>query len=136
MGVICLVKDYFAPNPIYPIETFRQSFHMRRHVFLLIVEALLTVDPYFQQRCDALGKKGVSLLQKCTVDMCMLAYGVSADAVDDYVCIGESIAIECLYKFIEDVILVLLTNFCIGIKFLLLLPKDYYLIPSKGQKLI
>ena len=28
----------------------------------------------------------------------------------------------------------LLTNFFIEIKFLLLLPKDYYLIPSKGTK--
>ena len=28
----------------------------------------------------------------------------------------------------------LLTSFCIEIKFLLLLPNDYYLIPSKGTK--
>ena len=28
----------------------------------------------------------------------------------------------------------LLTNSCIEIKFMLLLPKDYYLIPSKGTK--
>ena len=28
----------------------------------------------------------------------------------------------------------LLANFCIEIKFLPLLPKDYYLIPSKGTK--
>ena len=77
---------------------------MRRHVFLRIVEALSTVDPYFQQRYDALGKKGLSSLQKCTAAMRMLAYGVSTDAIDDYVHIGESTAIECLYKFIEDVI--------------------------------
>ena len=38
--------------------------------------------------------------------MYVLAYGVSADAVDDYVRIGESTAIECLEKFVEDVILV------------------------------
>ena len=58
-----LIKDYFAPNPIYKIETFRRRFCMRRHVFLHIVEALSTVDPYFQQRYDALGKKGLSSLQ-------------------------------------------------------------------------
>ena len=41
----------------------------------------------------------------------MLTYGVSADAVDDYVHIGESTAIECLYKFVEDVILVFETKY-------------------------
>ncbi|XP_072087338.1 uncharacterized protein [Arachis hypogaea] len=34
----------------------------------------------------------------------MLAYGVAADAVDDYVHIGESTTIECLKKFVECVI--------------------------------
>ena len=38
--------------------------------------------------------------------MRMLAYGVSSDAVDNYVRIGESTTIECLEKFVEDVILV------------------------------
>ena len=43
--------------------------------------------------------------------MRMLTYGVSADAVDDYMRIGESTAIECLYKFVEDVILVFETKY-------------------------
>ena len=43
--------------------------------------------------------------------MRMLAYGVSADAVDDYVRIGESTTIECLEKFVEDVILVFKTEY-------------------------
>ncbi|XP_072087048.1 uncharacterized protein [Arachis hypogaea] len=34
----------------------------------------------------------------------MLAYGVAADAVDDYVRIGESTTIECLEKFVEGII--------------------------------
>ncbi|XP_020997241.1 uncharacterized protein LOC110280507 [Arachis duranensis] len=34
----------------------------------------------------------------------MLAYGVAADAVDDYVRIAESTTIECLEKFVEGVI--------------------------------
>ncbi|XP_017250657.1 uncharacterized protein LOC108221279 [Daucus carota subsp. sativus] len=101
-----LVKDYFAENPVYTPETFRRRFRMGRHVFLRIVDALSNFDPYFQQRVDALGRKGLSPLQKCTAAMRMLAYGVSADAVDDYVRIGESTAIECLKKFVTDVILV------------------------------
>ncbi|KAK3183435.1 hypothetical protein Dsin_030721 [Dipteronia sinensis] len=34
----------------------------------------------------------------------MLAYGVAADAVDEYVRIGESTAIESLKKFVRAVI--------------------------------
>ena len=70
------------------------------------MEVLSNINPYFQQRADTAGKKGLSPLQKSIAGMCMLAYEVSADAIDDYVQIGESLAIECLEKFVEDVILV------------------------------
>ena len=43
--------------------------------------------------------------------MHMLAYEVSTDVIDNYVRIGESIAIECLEKFVEDVILVFETEY-------------------------
>ncbi|XP_074360703.1 uncharacterized protein LOC141700941 [Apium graveolens] len=79
---------------------------MGRHVFLRIVDALSCFDPYFQQMVDALGRKGLSPLQKCIVVIRMSAYGVSADAVDDYIRIGESTIIECLKKFVTDVKLV------------------------------
>ncbi|XP_074353233.1 uncharacterized protein LOC141692331 [Apium graveolens] len=79
---------------------------MGRHVFLCIVNAMSNFDPYFQQRVDAVGRKGLSPLQKCTASMCMLAYGISADAVDDYIRIGESTAIECLKKFVSNVIMI------------------------------
>nr|XP_017217028.1 PREDICTED: putative nuclease HARBI1 [Daucus carota subsp. sativus] len=101
-----LVRDYFAAIPVYPLETFQRRFRMGRHIFLRIVDALSNIDPYFQQRVDALGRKGLSPLQKCTAAMRMLAYGISADAVDDYVRIGESTAIECLKKFVTNIILI------------------------------
>ncbi|XP_052116386.1 uncharacterized protein LOC127746591 [Arachis duranensis] len=78
---------------------------MRRHVFLRIVDALSNVYSYFQQRVDAIGRKGLSPLQKCTAAIRMLAYGIAADAVDDYVRINESTTIECLEKFVECIIL-------------------------------
>ncbi|XP_057730651.1 uncharacterized protein LOC130945986 [Arachis stenosperma] len=80
---------------------------MRRHVFFRIVDALSNVYPYFQQRVDATGRRGLSPLQKCNAAIWMLAYGIAADAFDDYVRIGESTAIECLEKFVECVISVL-----------------------------
>ncbi|XP_071676932.1 uncharacterized protein [Lolium perenne] len=45
-------------------------------------------------------------LQKCTVTMRLLAYGAPIDTVDDYMCIAESIAIDCLYKFCRAIIAV------------------------------
>ncbi|XP_074378487.1 uncharacterized protein LOC141720029 [Apium graveolens] len=100
-----LVKDYFTENPVYTPETFRRRFRMGKHVFLRIVDAQSNFDPYFQQRVDALGRKGLSPLQKCTATMRMLVYGVSADVVDNCVRIGKTTVITCLKKFVTDVIL-------------------------------
>ncbi|XP_074347229.1 uncharacterized protein LOC141686067 [Apium graveolens] len=44
--------------------------------------------------------------QKCTAAMRMLAYEISADVVDDYVRIDESTEIECLKRFVTNVILI------------------------------
>ncbi|XP_072087054.1 uncharacterized protein [Arachis hypogaea] len=99
-----LFQDYFVDEPVYNANIFRRRFRMRRHVFLRIVDALSNVYPYFQQRVDATGRRNLSPLQKCTAAIRMLAYGVAADAVDDYVRIGESTTIECLKKFVEGVI--------------------------------
>nr|XP_025703129.1 glutathione S-transferase T3-like [Arachis hypogaea] len=55
-------------------------------------------------RVDATGRRGLSPLQKCTAAIRMLAYGIAADAVDDYVRIGENTTIEYLEKFVEGVI--------------------------------
>ena len=43
--------------------------------------------------------------------MRMLAYGVGADVVDDYIRIGESTAIETLRRFVQAVIDVFGTEF-------------------------
>ncbi len=52
---------------------------MRRDLFLHILNAVQTVDPYFQQRVDATGKLGLSALQKVVAAMRILAYGVPAE---------------------------------------------------------
>ncbi|KAG5134017.1 hypothetical protein JHK82_025205 [Glycine max] len=48
-------------------------------------------DEYFQMRVDALRRKGLSPLQKCTTALRILAYGSLADSVDEYVLIGDQI---------------------------------------------
>ncbi|XP_057808856.1 uncharacterized protein LOC131023329 [Salvia miltiorrhiza] len=76
---------------------------MSRELFLRIVNAL-EVDPYFQQRQDAVGRLSFSPIQKCTAAVRQLAYGTSADCCDEYLRIGESTALECLKKFCKAVV--------------------------------
>ncbi|XP_065854653.1 protein ALP1-like [Euphorbia lathyris] len=77
---------------------------MRKQLFMRIVEALRNHSEYFQIRCDATGKRGLSPIQKCTAAIRQLAYGAAADQYNEYIIIGESTAIECLEKFCRCVI--------------------------------
>ncbi|XP_048494770.2 uncharacterized protein LOC125494920 [Beta vulgaris subsp. vulgaris] len=49
-------------------------------------------------------KKGPCTRSKCTTAIRMLAYGSSADILDEYIQIGESNTIECLNKFCKTII--------------------------------
>ncbi|XP_042432606.1 uncharacterized protein LOC122019174 [Zingiber officinale] len=99
-----LVNDYFSITPVYHDEIFRRRFRMRRELFLRIVNALENHSVFFQQRDDAVRRKGLSPLQKCTAVIRQLAYGVPADHLDEYLRMGESTAIRCLFKFCEYVV--------------------------------
>ncbi|XP_057739747.1 uncharacterized protein LOC130956775 [Arachis stenosperma] len=77
------------PTPHRWINTDREAGHDR--IF----------QDYF---ADEPVRRGLSPLQKCTAAIWMLAYAIAVDAIDDYVCIGESTTIECLKKFVEGVI--------------------------------
>ena len=56
------------------------------------------------QNRNAAGTLGLSCLQKVVAAFQMIAYGVAADAMDDYVCIGESTALESLRRFVIVVV--------------------------------
>ncbi|XP_052185170.1 uncharacterized protein LOC127796809 [Diospyros lotus] len=99
-----LYRDYFADSPIYPSQLFRRRFRMHRSLFLRIQAAIETHDQYFVQRFDAVRVPGLSSLQKMTAALRMLAYGSPANAVDEYVRIGESTSIESLKKFAKAVV--------------------------------
>jgi len=77
---------------------------MRRHLFLRIVDALQSRFDFFKQRSDALGRHRLSPLTKCTVAIRILAYGISADCVDEYLRIGESTTMERMKNFAAWVI--------------------------------
>ena len=100
-----LWNDYFNENPSFPENLFRRRFRMNKQVFMRIIDTLSANVPFFQQRRDAVGRLGLSTLQKCTAAIRMLAYGCVADAVDEYLRLGESIALSCLTHFTDAVIL-------------------------------
>ncbi|KAF8376762.1 hypothetical protein HHK36_031572 [Tetracentron sinense] len=77
-----LYNDYFAENP----------------------SAMEAHDPYFILKRNAVGTLGLSSLQKVTAAMRMLAYGVVANAVDNFVRINESTSIESLSRFVRAVV--------------------------------
>lgn len=77
---------------------------MRLHVFLRIMKAVEEHDDYFKQKRNAAGVLGLSCLQKVVAAFRMLAYGVPADALDEYIRIGESTALEALRKFVAAVV--------------------------------
>ncbi|KAK9993908.1 hypothetical protein SO802_023611 [Lithocarpus litseifolius] len=67
---------------------------MSQSLFLRIQSKVETYEPYFIQKRDTVQRLDLSSLQKITTALRMLAYGVAADFMDEYVRIGESTAIE------------------------------------------
>jgi hypothetical protein len=80
--------------------------------FLSIMLRLGEYSPYFTQREDALGRLGLSPLQKCTAAPRLLAYGPAADSIDEHLKLDRSTAIECLEKFCEGIIHCYGEEFC------------------------
>uniref|UniRef100_A0A0D3BUY1 Myb-like domain-containing protein n=1 Tax=Brassica oleracea var. oleracea TaxID=109376 RepID=A0A0D3BUY1_BRAOL len=88
----------------YPSHMFRRRFRMNKPLFMRIVDRLSAEIPYFQQRRDATGRFGHSQLQKATTSIRMMAYGCPADAVDEYLRLGETTALLCLEHFVQGII--------------------------------
>jgi len=89
---------------IHPPKIFRRRFRMHRHLFCRILSKVEEYDPYFVQRRNCAGTIGLSSLQKVTAAFRMLAYGVPADYVDEYVRIGETTVVESLQSFVSAVV--------------------------------
>jgi hypothetical protein len=77
---------------------------MQRHLFVHIMNDVKENDDYFIQKSNATGMLGLSCLQKVAAAFKMITYRVAADVVDDYVRVGESIALKCLRHFVVAVV--------------------------------
>ncbi|KAM1781408.1 hypothetical protein ACFX11_039993 [Malus domestica] len=85
-----LMNNYFNPDSVYTEEDFRHRFRMRRHVFERLLRDVQQVNPYFRQKRDRAGRPGFSPHQKVTVALRMMAYGSSADSMDETHVLGRS----------------------------------------------
>ncbi|KAH7852025.1 hypothetical protein Vadar_019630 [Vaccinium darrowii] len=100
-----LWNDYFSANPTFGEDKFGRRFRMRRPLFLRIVKAVKNHDNFFiVQKKDALGRLGLSTLQKITAVLRVLAYGTPADSTDEYLRIGESTTILCVKRFCRAIV--------------------------------
>ena len=100
-----ILDDYFlGEQSKYTPKHFRRRFRMDVKLFTRILEEIGKYDDYFTHKVDAIGKDGLSPLQKMIAAVRMLAYGCPADSLDEYVQIGESTAIESLKRFCSAII--------------------------------
>ena len=66
----------------------------------LSIERVFAFDPWFIQWSIVAERLRLSVLQKYTVALSMLAYGVFLDATNKYCCAGKSIATKALKYFV------------------------------------
>ncbi|CAL2256155.1 unnamed protein product [Prunus armeniaca] len=98
-----LLEDYFIPTALYNDVDFRRRFRMQPHLFNKIMHDICNYDAYFVQKCDAIGVLGLLPEQKLTAVIRMLAYGASADQVDEVARMGKSTTLEALVRFCDVV---------------------------------
>ncbi|XP_024314587.1 uncharacterized protein LOC112270744 [Brachypodium distachyon] len=103
-GYCMLYADYFADDPLHDDVIFRRHFRMSRKLFLKITEYLGEYDDYIRLKRDVVDTLGFTSIQKCTVSLRLLAYGIPADTQDDYLRMEESTAIDCMYRFCRAIV--------------------------------
>jgi hypothetical protein len=104
-GAKLLHNDYFAPTPaLLDDPWFRHRFHMRKPLFLRIVEGVEPHDDYFKLRRGCCGQLSLSAEQKCTAALRMLALGIAADVIGEMVRMMESTCLKTTVKFARAVV--------------------------------
>ncbi|KAI5318848.1 hypothetical protein L3X38_038556 [Prunus dulcis] len=76
---------------------------MQPYLFNKVMHDICNYDAYFVQKCDATRVLGLLPEQKLTAVIRMLAYGVSADQVDEIARMGKSTTLEALVRFCQVV---------------------------------
>lgn len=93
-----LLNDYFVQNAKHSFSSFERRFSMRRSI---LDHSLVAVDLYgiFKLRKDATRKQSIRPLQRVVASLRMLAYGVVADAIDEYLQMSEDSVLKSFTAF-------------------------------------
>jgi hypothetical protein len=95
-----LQRDYFHPTkPFFMPNMYRRHFLMSRDLFLTVLREVRYYDPFFGCKPDAIGKLGFTSYQECFAAICILAYRVSSDLIDEYLWMRETTCLDVTYKF-------------------------------------
>ncbi|KAE9346436.1 hypothetical protein PF008_g8275 [Phytophthora fragariae] len=98
------VQQYFAPNPVYDELDFRRRNRMSKSLFSRVLDDVLEGDPqYFEQRPDATKRMGIHPMLKVTSALRVLAYAMSADALDENLEMSDTVIYNNVTHFVEAV---------------------------------
>ena len=85
-----IMDDYFdSIDTVYDEGDFRQHFQMSKNLFFHLVNDISAHNSYFVQKRNASSKLGLSNIQKYLVAIQILGYGITPNAMDQYVHISE-----------------------------------------------
>lgn len=104
LGALRLFNDYFSADPTYPPHIFERRFRICRDTFERVWLALEAKYLYFQQQQNGTRKMEFSFYHKCIATVCMLAYGISSNMLDEYLRMAESTAMKCIKIFAKVVV--------------------------------
>ncbi|KAE8977619.1 hypothetical protein PF011_g23580, partial [Phytophthora fragariae] len=98
------VQQYFAPNSVYDELDFRRRNRMSKSLFSRVLDGVLEADPqYFEQRPDATKRMGIHPMLKVTSALRVLAYAMSADALDENLEMSDTVIYNNVTHFVEAV---------------------------------
>jgi hypothetical protein len=86
------------------IRHFRRWFRMSLELFFHISNCVKRQDWFLEQRRNCAGDLGHSIIHKVATALCMMAYGVLADFIDDHLAMGGSNSILCVKQFAKVVV--------------------------------
>jgi hypothetical protein len=79
-----LWHNYFGDDCMYPWSYFHRRYRMQMTLFLSIIHKVGKTSPYFYEMYDAIGRAGLTVLQKCNTALRQLDYDMTADTIDEY----------------------------------------------------
>ncbi len=85
------------------IKKFPRRYRVRQSFFCKIMNVIYAHDFYFVQHKDTCGHLGLPTIQKCIVELEMLAYGIATNATNGYCHMDERIMTKCFQCFVKAI---------------------------------